>query len=165
VQHRRVLVVCFSRTGRTRSLAEQLARELDATLEVLLDRTSRAGRVGYLRCSRDALLRRAPDIAPLSRDLAQYDLVLIGTPVWNASPCAPVRTFLRRERARLPAVAFFLSHGGFGARRVFAAMTALAGRAPLATLAIRARHFERGEVEARARGFAAVLRGPRAEHA
>lgn len=154
----RVLVVCFSRTGRTRTVAELLARELGASLETLDDPTPRAGRLGYLRCSRDALLRRAPSLAPLAHDLAQFDLVLIGTPVWNASPSAPVRAFLLRERARLPHVAFFLSHGGFGARRVFATMRALAGQAPLATLAIRARHFARGEVEARARGLAAVLR-------
>jgi NAD(P)H-dependent FMN reductase len=154
-----VLVVCFSRTGRTRAVAELLARELDAAIETLDDPTPRAGRLGYLRCSRDALLRRAPRIAPLAHDLAKFDLVLIGTPVWNASPSAPMRAFLLRERARLPDVAFFLSHGGFGAPRVFAAMRALAGRAPRATLAIRARHFARDEVEARVRGFAAVLRG------
>lgn len=152
-----MLIVCFSRTGRTHAVAELLARDLDATIETLEDPTPRAGRLGYLRCSRDALLRRAPRIAPRAHDPADYDLVLIGTPVWNASPSAPVRAFLLRERARLPEIAFFLSHGGFGARRVFATMTRLARRAPIATLAIRARHFARGEVEARVRGFAAVL--------
>lgn len=155
--HAAALVVFFSRSGHTREVAQAIARRIDAPIEELLDPTPRGGVLGYARCSRDATLARAPAIAPLGHDLSRYELVIVGTPVWNASPSAPVRAFFARERARLPRVAFFLTHGGFAARRVFATMTALAGQRPIATLAVRRRHFERGEVDARVRGFAGVL--------
>jgi hypothetical protein len=38
-----------------------------------------------------------------------------------------------------------------------ATMIALLGRRPVATLAIRARHFARDEIDARVRGFVAML--------
>lgn len=163
----RALVVWYSRTGRTGHAGEAIARALaDAGLGVdldpLVDPTPRDGRLGYARCSRDALLRRRAKIAPPIHDPSSYALVVIGTPVWNVSPSAPVRAYLARERARLARagrVALFLTHGGFQGARVMAQLGALLGRRPAATLMLRARHFARGEIDARVRGFVATLGG------
>jgi hypothetical protein len=150
-------VVWYSRTGRTHEIGQALARALGAASERLEDPTPREGGLGYARCSRDALTGRLPPIAAPRHDPADYALVIVGTPVWNASISAPVRAYLARVRSRLPQVAFFLSHGGFAGARVLASMEALAGQRPAATLAVKARHFARGEVDARVRGFVATL--------
>jgi flavodoxin len=139
----RTLVVCFSRTGHTRWIAERLAERLGADLDVITEKTSRGGLRGFLRSGYEATLQREAAIDQPTFDPARYDVVLIGTPVWNASVSSPVRAYLRRYRTAFRAVAFFLSFGGRGEARVFSQMQQATGLAPLCTLAMR--DAERGQ--------------------
>jgi hypothetical protein len=68
---------------------------------------------------------------------ADYDLVVVGTPVWSSSVSAPVRTYLSQMGSSVSNVAFFLTHGGTGENRVLRQMEELCGTAPLAVLGLR----------------------------
>ncbi len=138
----KVLVVFFSRTGHTRALAHELATVGDWDCEPLRDPTRRGGVLGALRCSLDALLARPAPIAPLEHRLADYDLVVVGTPVWNHAVSSPVRAFFAQHRGELSRVAFFVTCHGNGARRVLADLAALSDREPVTTLAVRARDLD-----------------------
>ena len=93
--------------------------------------------LGYLRSGRQAFFRRTVPIGPSVRRPAEYNLVVIGTPIWNASLSAPVRSYIRRHKVDLPAVAFFLTCGGMAVERVFGEMVKETGRTPVARLAVR----------------------------
>jgi len=149
----RTLVVCFSRTGHTRWIAERLAQRLDADLDVITEKTSRRGLRGYLRSGYEATFEREAPIDAGVFDPARYDLVVIGTPVWNASVSSPVRTYLQRHRHAFKAVAFFLSFGGRGEAKVFRQMHQAAGRSPLGTLAIRDAEREQPVTQRRLEAF------------
>lgn len=153
-----VLLVFYSRSGATRSVARFLAASLQCETEELVDPTDRRGIRGYLRSALDAFFRRRVQLAPIKTDPLQYDLVVVGTPVWDASVSAPVRAFLREYSGQMHRVAFFLTYGGSGARRVFRQMRRLAGRKPLATLAVRDVHVRRYQFEDDARRFLNELR-------
>ena len=90
----RTLVVFYSRSGNTRRVAHRIAAALAAEVEEIEDLDDRSGILGYLRSGHEASARRPARIAPITRDLAAFDLVVIGTPVWRASVSSPVRTFL-----------------------------------------------------------------------
>ena len=130
----KALVVFYSRSGNTRALAQGIASVLGAETEEISDGIHRGGILGYLRSGTEASLSRCPRIARAVHDPASFDLVVIGTPVWRLSLSSPVRTYLTEHAAALPRVAFFCTMGGFGSKRVFRQMTALAGRSPVATL-------------------------------
>lgn len=153
------LVVFYSRTGTTRRVAETLARALAADLEEIREKRDRLGVRGYLRSGFDAGLQRWVPIEPLGRDPGRYDLVVVGTPVWNMSLSAPVRTFLANNARRPPELAFFLTEGGTGDRRVFRQMEEVAGKRPVATLVAKQRHVESGRAEPEIDAFVARLRG------
>jgi len=154
----KTLVVFYSRTGTTRRVAEVIAAELAADVEEIVDKKSRGGPLGWLSGGRDATLRRTAEIEEPKNDPAGYDLVVIGSPVWAWSMTPAVRAYLKRQKERLPQVAFFALAGSSGAEKTVAAMAALAGKEPRATLALargfglsdklleRARHFARGLV-------------------
>jgi len=132
----RTLVVYYSRSGHTRAVAKQVAERLGADVEEINDPTKRTGLFGYQLSGFQAFFRRLPDIAPAVRDPHQYDLVVVGTPIWDMSVSAPVRAYLRRYRAVLPKVAFFCTCGGAGAERAFAQMTKECGQSPVATMVL-----------------------------
>ncbi len=137
-----VLVVFYSRSGNTQALAHALATAGGWDCEALHDPTRRGGLLGALRSGWQALRAEPAPIAPLEHDLGDYDLVVVGTPVWNHRVSSPVRAFLERHRAELRRVALFVTCHGNGARRVLAEMAALAGREPVTTLAVRARELD-----------------------
>jgi flavodoxin len=140
----KALVVYFSRSGHTEQVARAVADALHAELEPIGDGTKRRGLIGYLRSGFEAATRRMPDISPPTHDLSQYDLVVVGTPVWNASVSSPVRAFLTRNRGQLKRVAFFCTMGGRGAERAFREMERASGRRPADVLVVR-EHDLRGD--------------------
>ena len=76
-------------------------------------------------------------LEPIKKDPASYDMVIIGTPNWDANMSSPVRTYLTENKAKFRNVAFFLTQGPRGgAEKAFAEMEAVAGKKPKATLAI-----------------------------
>lgn len=158
---RRVLVVFYSRSGNTRRVGLDIAARLDADVEELLDDAHRRrGLIGFLRAGYDAFRGRAAAIRPTRRDPAAYDLVVVGTPVWSDSVTPAVRAYLEARRAALPAVAFFLTHGGSGRRRVLDQMETLAGKRPLATAAVRDAQLGHAEGHAIVARFIADLAAP-----
>ena len=94
----------------------------------------------------------------MAADPTRFDLVIVGTPVWNASVSAPIRTFLGKYSGHLRHVAFFLSYGGRGSRRAFRQMERLAGGRPVATLAVREAIIDHGRLENEAQAFVDEIR-------
>lgn len=157
------MVVYYSLSGNTRRLAETVAevlrRHVEVDVEELVEIGTREGVVrGFLGTGRDALLRRKAAVIPIRSDLSNYDLVLVGTPVWAWSMCGAVRSFLHMHASGLKQVAFFLTTGGVGIERTFKRMEEMCGKAPLATLGVTERELKRFEgVQARVETFVEQL--------
>jgi len=153
----KVLVVYFSRSGHTAEVARAIANTFDAAIEAIDDPTPRAGIIGYLRSGYEAGRRRLPHVGDPKHDLRAYDLVVVGTPVWNANVSSPVRAFLVHNRKELPRVAFFCTCGGRGAQRAFREMSAACGKSPTDVLALRGVDLSR-DWSAKVDRFASDLR-------
>lgn len=137
------LIVYYSRTGNTERLARKLARRCGADLERIRDDgVERAGLSGYLRSAWQAWSGAKPAVRKAQRNPGDYDLVVIGTPVWCWSLAAPVRTYVSRHARQFKQVAFFCTEGGSGDDRAFAELERLCGKAPLATLTVKEDSFD-----------------------
>jgi flavodoxin len=154
----RALIVYYSRTGATQQAALALREELGCQIEHLVDQTHRTGVVGYVRSSLDALLHRPAHLAPLGASPEDFELVIVGSPVWNASVSAPVRTWLTANRNRIQRIALFVTHGGWNGARAVRQMEEICGKRPVATLVLRADEIESGRFAPKIRSYAAALR-------
>ena len=99
----RTAVVYFSRSGNTALAARQIARHLDARLFALEAPAYSLGLSGLLHALKDAyrLKERAgalPQINPSDIDLASFDTVWLGSPVWLYSPAPPLWSFVEHNR-------------------------------------------------------------------
>jgi hypothetical protein len=133
----RALVVYYSRTGITERAALSIKRALSSDIERVIDPTPRGGVGGYLRSVLDGTLGRLAPIEAPTRDPSQFDVVLVGTPVWNGSPSSPVRAYLERQREAFRNVAFFCTCSGRGADTALWEMSRTSRLAPIATLVLR----------------------------
>lgn len=160
---KRILVVCYSRSGHTRRVAEAIALHCDADIDWIKDREPREGPIGYLRSALQALLHRKPWIQPARRAMGDYSLVIIGTPVWAWNIASPVRSYLSRYGDRCRRVAFFCTYGGAGADKVLADLQRLSGKRALAMLALPQRLVDQGLIETPVEQFVRRFSGSRGD--
>ena len=135
----RVLIVYYSRSGNTRQIGRELGGLLHADIDEIVDFDRRSGVLGYLRSGRQAFWRRIVPVKPSPYRPEECDLIVVGTPIWNVSVSAPVRSYLRSHRREIKAVAFFCTCGGVGMERTFQQMSEECGQVPVARLVV----FER----------------------
>jgi hypothetical protein len=152
------LVVYYSLSGITRTVATAVAKELGADLEEIRCERYRPGFFGSLRAAYDSWAGKLPPIEPLSRAPADYALIVICGPIWVFHPATPLRTFLRKESANLPDVAFVLTHRESAARQPLREMEELSGHSPKAALVVREADVGNGEFSRAASKFASSLR-------
>jgi flavodoxin len=119
------LVVYYSRSGNTKRVAEMMARELKADLQELVDKRGRGGLLGFLRAGRDAMKKRITELEPLSQSPNDYDLILVGTPVWTSNPAPAVRAFLQSHDLSGKKVALFCTMSARGGEEALAGMKGL----------------------------------------
>jgi len=105
----KILVVYYSRGGNTKFVAEEIAAELGADLEEVVDLKNRDGRMGWLSAGRDATGNRLTNIAETKRNPADYDLIVLGTPIWAWSPSAAIRTYISKHDFSKRNVALFFT--------------------------------------------------------
>jgi len=138
----RILVVFYSRTGVTKSvasLAASVLKELggesvSVETEEIVDLKDRSGILGYLGAGKDAALKAEAQIKPLKAKVEDFDLVVVGTPVWAFTAAPAIRTFCERYGRNARALGFLCTMGGSGDRGAFEAMESACGKKPLSSL-------------------------------
>lgn len=138
-------------------VATAIKEMLKCDWEEIIDLKNRQGWLGYLLAGRDATLKRLTRIAKPEKDPAQYDLVVIGTPVWSFNVSSPIRTYLVQYKNSFKNVAFFCTQGGSGSERTFREMSRLCQKEPIATLELKTKKVFEGNYLQKVQFFAARL--------
>lgn len=138
----KILVVYFSRSGKTKIIAREISQKLNCAVEEIKTPTSYAGFIGYSAALIQIAFKMHPKIKPLQKNLANYDLVIFGGPIWGTSMCAPIRSFITRYKNDLKNVAFFATQSGqYGRKIIFKQMKDACGKTPLAVLDVTEKDF------------------------
>ncbi len=120
------LVVYYSRTGRTRAVAEMIADAVKGELEEIVEvGVDRRGFMGYLRAGRGGMRKEKSEIEPPKKRPADYDLVVVGTPVWGWNLVPAVRSYLSAVDLKGKPVALFCTLGGTNSTRTLASLREL----------------------------------------
>jgi len=110
----KTLVIYYTRTGNTRFIAETVAAELGADIEEVIDLKNRQGKLAFLPAGRDAMKAKETEIAQTKRTPTDYDLIIIGQPVWAGNPTPAIRTYLNKNDLSGKKVAVFFSDVNLG---------------------------------------------------
>jgi flavodoxin len=129
------LVIYHSRTGNTKTVAEAVAKKMGGDLCEVNEQ----------------------GVAKSGVDPSGYGLVIVGTPVNGFSTSLPIQGFLRENGAKLPKVAFYATYGLYTGG-TFGGMEKLAGKKPVATVAIKGNDAKQGKIDAKVDTFVAALK-------
>lgn len=151
--NKKILIVFYSRTGTTKTVAEFMAKELGADLEEIKGVKNYSGAMGYLMAGREATLKKAAAIEPAVKNPTDYDLVIVGTPIWSFNVASPVRAYLEQQKDKIKKTAFFCTMGGSGDQRAFTSMAETCGQKPLATLTLLTKEVAENKFEEKTKEF------------
>jgi flavodoxin len=131
------LLVFYSRTGTTKKIAELISTEMNCEYEEILDTKKRKGHIiGFLKSGIAATREKLTIFKKIQKDPKLYDIVILGTPIWNKRMTPAIRTYITENKNRFNGVAFFCTMGGKGGLNTFESMTKLCEKTPVSTLAI-----------------------------
>ncbi len=133
----KALVVYYSRSGNTREVAQSLAQEMRCDIEEIHDTQNRSGIIGWIKSAYHANRGKLTTLKPLEKDPSDYDLVVVGTPIWAGFPATPVKTYLIENKDKFKDVAFFATYSGSGFPKAVSTMTEDSGKEPVQKLGIK----------------------------
>lgn len=92
----KVLVLYYSQTSNTKAVAQEIATRLSADMEEIIPVNPYDGdfQATIERCLQEREQGTTTEIQPITADLAKYDVIFIGYPVWFGTYAPPVATFL-----------------------------------------------------------------------
>jgi flavodoxin len=161
-----ILVVFHSSSGNTKKVAEIVAARLSADLEQIRERDPHPvdirgkGFRNFLNMGRAVMggkSKRAAEIQDAQHDPADYDLVIVGTPVYANTLPSATRAYLESYTDRLPQVAFFCTGEDPNNRHIFELMATASNTQPVAWLPFHAPQVREGTFTPRVEEFLALL--------
>lgn len=124
-----ILTVYFTRSGNTRVIAGTISRELGTDLIEI--RPAQPYPEDYEATVERARVERdrgdEPPLAGLVSNIAGYEAIFLGFPIWGGTAPPVIRTFLRTHDLRGRKVRAFITHGGYGLGN---SLSVLASHAP-----------------------------------
>ncbi len=108
----KTLTVFYSRTGNTKKIAQEAAKLVQGDIEEIIDEKNRNGLLGWLISGMDAILKKYTSIKQIKKNPSQYDMVIIGTPIWATNISTPIRTYIHNYKDDFKNVAFFCTSDG-----------------------------------------------------
>jgi flavodoxin len=121
----RKLIVYYSFDGNTAFISRTIAAAIGADmLELkLAEQTATQNFTRYFWCGRLCYSKQNPELLAFDKQPGDYDLVFIGTPVWEFTFAPPLKTFFSKVILTDKKVALFCCHGG-GRGKTFEKMEA-----------------------------------------
>lgn len=94
----KMLVLYYSQTSNTKAVAQEIASKLGADIEelVMVEPYDGDFNATIERCMKEREQEIIPDIQPVAANLADYDVIFIGYPVWFGTYAPPVAAFLNQ---------------------------------------------------------------------
>lgn len=118
-------VVFYSLSGNTQAAAKEIAEGIGADLiELKLVKPFPTEKSKQLALGgMQAIFGMKPAIQELSKNIKEYDVLILGTPIWAGTIAAPVHSFLNKYQVLDKIVAVFTFSGGGDNKRCIAKLS------------------------------------------
>ena len=112
----KVLVLYYSQTSNTKAVATEIANRLTADIEEvsLVEPYDTAFQATIERCKADREKGITPEIQPLKSNIADYDVIFIGYPIWFGTFAPPMASLLDKVDLSGKKVVPFCTFGSGG---------------------------------------------------
>lgn len=144
MSNKKTLVVYYTRSGVTKKVADKITELLGAEEEELIDNVNRSGALGFIAAGKEATFKQEVPINPLQKKVEDYDLVIMGTPIWAGTISSAVRTFLKQNEGKIKQAAYFATSGSGDSGNAFKHIEEILKAEPVATISLTQKSVKTG---------------------
>lgn len=142
----KILVVYYSKKGNTERLAKEISSKLGADIEKIIDKKNRKGIFGFIFGGRDAIKKQKTEIETITKNPADYEVTIIGTPVWASDMTPAIRTYIEKNKGSLKEWAFFITSGNTEPEKMVAEIEGIIGKKSIASVGLNAGELKKEEI-------------------
>ncbi len=112
----RLLVLYYSENGTTKAVAEELQKQLGADIEAIeaVEPYSGDFQATIERCNKERESGQTPALKALQSNIADYDTIYLGYPVWFGTYAMPIATLVKEQDFEGKTIIPFCSFGSGG---------------------------------------------------
>ena len=112
----KMLVLYYSETGTTKTVAEELQKQLNADIESIEAVEPYSGNLQETiqRGQREMQSGEWPAIKPIQKKIADYDIIFLGYPIWFGTYANPIVTLIKENDFAGKTIVPFCSFGSGG---------------------------------------------------
>ena len=135
----KILVAYFSQGGNNEKIAKEIQEKLNGDIDRIIDAK---GKRGFFGAGFSAITKKET-LVQFSADPADYDTVVVVSPVWAGSLPPATRAYLKENRDKLKQTAFVsVCMGGADNNNILNDFEAVGGTLPAASLLIKVRESD-----------------------
>lgn len=107
------LVLYCSYDGNTEYICKYLANKINADIKEIVPKEKFTNVFSkYLKGGKQVVTKQTPEIEDIDIKIDNYDLIIIGTPVWASNYVPPIRTFITKYNIKNKKMAFISTYKG-----------------------------------------------------
>lgn len=112
----KVLVLYYSQTGNTKTVAEEMQKQLNADIEAITATKPYNGSFDETvnRCKKEMEVGECPEISPITSNIDDYDVIFIGFPVWCGTYAQPIASLVKDTKFEGKNIVAFCTYGSGG---------------------------------------------------
>jgi len=112
----KTLVLYYSQTGATKTVAMELQKYLGADIDSIEAVEPYAGTFEetILRCQKEMEAGTLPELKPIATDISKYDTIYLGYPVWFGTYARPMMAFVKQAKLDGKVIIPFCTFGSGG---------------------------------------------------
>jgi len=116
IQQNTILILYYSQTGATASVANQLKSCMDADIEEIICEEPYDGnfKATIERCEKEHENGELPAIKPIKSDVQKYDIIFLGYPIWFGTYASPISTLIEKVNFAGKMIVPFCTFGSGG---------------------------------------------------
>lgn len=107
---KKILVVYFSRKGYTKKVAYEEANKLKVDILELQTTEKTEGDLGFWWCGRFNMHKWRMPLKKINKDISAYQKIIIVSPIWVFTICAPIREFCYKYQNDINEVEYIFTH-------------------------------------------------------
>lgn len=154
------LVVYYSLSGNTEEAAKKIAEKLSADLLKLeTEKAMPKSFAARILVGGGQVIRNyIPALKPIKKDVAAYDEIILGSPIWNSKGVPAINAFLQDKYAAAKVTALFFMSAGGDTRKGLAAITEKLPNLKHSVSLLDRKHKNSAENDAKIEQFVAEIR-------
>ncbi len=112
----KALVLYYSETGTTKTVAQELQKQLNADIESIEAVQPYSGNFQETiqRSQQERQNGKTPDLKPLKSKISNYDIIFLGYPIWFGTYAMPIATLVKEYNFAGKTIVPFCTFGSGG---------------------------------------------------